>query len=137
MQSGILRDPKSQRRHNFEKSVGSRSLEGSSTLGRLGLEGLLLFMYSNFIFQWINFNFRGLQRCFSPSSLISTSITHLGIILCLHLSSLTLVLYFYCLLFMFMHQSIYRLFARIYSYSALSLIQSKSNQAVIFNLGSN
>ena len=29
--------------------VGSRSLEGSSTLGRLGLEGLLLFVYSNFI----------------------------------------------------------------------------------------
>ena len=34
---------------NSEKSVGSRSLEGSSTWGRLGLEGLLLFVYSNFI----------------------------------------------------------------------------------------
>ena len=29
------------------KLVGSRSLEGLSTWGRLGLEGLLLFMYSN------------------------------------------------------------------------------------------
>ena len=29
------------------KSVGSRSMEGSSTYGRLGLEGLLLFVYSN------------------------------------------------------------------------------------------
>ena len=29
------------------KLVGSRSLEGSSTWGRLGLEGLLLFVYSN------------------------------------------------------------------------------------------
>ena len=29
------------------KSVDSRSLEGSSTWGRLGLEGLLLFVYSN------------------------------------------------------------------------------------------
>ena len=29
--------------------VGARSLEGLDTLGRLGLEGLLLFMYPNFI----------------------------------------------------------------------------------------
>ena len=39
--------------------VGSRSLEGSSTLGRLGLEGLLLFVYSNFILQWINYHLEG------------------------------------------------------------------------------
>ena len=30
--------------------VGARSLEGLGTLGRLGLDGLLLFMYTNFIF---------------------------------------------------------------------------------------
>ena len=42
MQSCVLRDSKSQRRHGFVKSVGSRSLEDSSTLGRLGLKGLLL-----------------------------------------------------------------------------------------------
>ena len=29
--------------------VGARSLEGLGALGRLGLEGLLLFMYSNYI----------------------------------------------------------------------------------------
>ena len=29
--------------------VGARSLEGLDTLGRLGLEGLLLFVYPNFI----------------------------------------------------------------------------------------
>ena len=29
--------------------VGARSLEGLGTLGRLGMEGLLLFMYPNFI----------------------------------------------------------------------------------------
>ena len=29
--------------------VGARSLEGIGTLGRLGLEDLLLFMYPNFI----------------------------------------------------------------------------------------
>ena len=33
--------------------VGARSLKGLGTLGRLGLEGLLLFMYSNFILLWI------------------------------------------------------------------------------------
>ena len=37
-------------RHNF---VGVRSLEGLGTLGRLGLEGILLFIYPNFIRQWI------------------------------------------------------------------------------------
>ena len=31
-------------------SVGARSLEGLGALDRLGLEGLLLFMYPNFIF---------------------------------------------------------------------------------------
>ena len=30
--------------------VGARSLEGLGTLSRLGLEGLLLFMYPNYIF---------------------------------------------------------------------------------------
>ena len=29
--------------------IGARSLEGLSALGRLGLEGLLLFVYPNFI----------------------------------------------------------------------------------------
>ena len=29
--------------------VGARSLEGLGVLGRLGLEGLLLFVYPNFI----------------------------------------------------------------------------------------
>ena len=33
-------------RHNL---VGARSLKGLGTLGRSGLEGLLLFMYPNFI----------------------------------------------------------------------------------------
>ena len=33
--------------------VEGRSLEGLRTSGRLGLEGLLLFMYPNYIFLWI------------------------------------------------------------------------------------
>ena len=32
--------------HNL---IGARNLKGLGTLGRLGLEGLLLFMYPNFI----------------------------------------------------------------------------------------
>ena len=43
-------------RHNL---VGARSLEGLGTLGRLDLEGLLLFMYPNFILQWIIDRFEG------------------------------------------------------------------------------
>ena len=45
----------------------------------------------------------GRRRGFSLSSSVSSSITRLGVILSLHLSSLTRVLYFYCLLFLFMH----------------------------------
>ena len=44
VESGKLE--KTKVRHNV---VGARSVEGLGTLGRLGLEGLLLFMYPNFI----------------------------------------------------------------------------------------
>ena len=43
-ESGKLK--KTKVRHNL---FGARSLEGLGTLDRLGLEGLLLFMYPNFI----------------------------------------------------------------------------------------
>ena len=88
MQSGLLRDLESQRRQSFVKSVGSRSLDSSSTWGRLDLEGLLLFVYSNFILQWIYLLLGRRQRGFSPSSSVSSSITHRGVILCFHPSSL-------------------------------------------------
>ena len=55
-------------------------MEGSSTLGRLGLEGLLLFVYSNFIFlvdrftawrevekffaEFFSFLFDNISRCY-------------------------------------------------------------------------
>ena len=39
--------------------VGARSLEGLGTLGRIGLEGLLLFMYPNFILWWIIYRLEG------------------------------------------------------------------------------
>ena len=44
-ESGKLEKKKVQR-----NLVGARSLEGLGTSGRLGLEGLLLFMYPNYIF---------------------------------------------------------------------------------------
>ena len=49
MQSGVLRDLKSSTRHGSEKPRWRRSLEGLSTLVRLGLEGLLLFVYPNLL----------------------------------------------------------------------------------------
>ena len=133
MQSGVLRDPESQRRHDSEKSICSRSLESSSTLDRLSLEGLLLFVYSNFILQQIDLLLEGRRRGFSLSSLVSSSITRLGVILWLHLSSLTLVLYFYCLLFMFMHQSSYQFVILHLLLFRTQISQSKSNLAVFFN----
>ena len=48
VESGMLEKKKVRR-----NLVGARSLEGLGTLGRLGLEGLLLFMYPNYIFLWI------------------------------------------------------------------------------------
>ena len=81
MQSDVLWDLESQRRHDFEKSIGSRSLEGSSTLVRLSLEGLLLFVSSNFIIQWIDLPLRGRRRGFLTSSSVSSLITCLGVIL--------------------------------------------------------
>ena len=47
LQSGILRDLESYIKHGSEKSCWSRSLESLGTVDRLGLEGLLLFVYPN------------------------------------------------------------------------------------------
>ena len=49
MQSGLLRDPASYTRYDFEKPCWSRSLEGLGASGRLGLEGLLLTHVSKLI----------------------------------------------------------------------------------------
>ena len=49
MQSSVLQDLKSQIRHGSEKPHWSRSLEGLGTLVRLGLEGLLLFVYPSLL----------------------------------------------------------------------------------------
>ena len=84
------------------KPVGSRNLEGSSTLDRLGLEGLFVILVLQLYSLVDQFRFGGLQRGFLPSASVSSSITHLGVILCLHLSSLFFKLYIYYLLYLLM-----------------------------------
>ena len=49
MQSGVLRDLESYIRHGSKKPCWSRSLEALGTMGRLGLEGLLLTHVSQLI----------------------------------------------------------------------------------------
>ena len=136
MQSSVLWDPESQIRHSFEKPCQNRSLEGLGTLGKLGLEGLLLFLYPNLLSSGLIYRLEGGGEGFSPSSLVSSSITCLGVILWLHLSSLTLLLYFYCFLFMFMHQSNYRFIALHLLLFCTQISQCRSNLAIFFNWGS-
>ena len=45
----IARSGKLEKTKARRNLIGARSLEGLGTLGRLGLEGLLLFMYPKFI----------------------------------------------------------------------------------------
>ena len=99
-------------------------------IGQTRLGGSFVIRVLQFYSLVDRFRLKGSQKGFSPSSSISSSITHLGVILWLHLSSLTLVLYFYCFLFMCMHQSrsmiaLYLLLFRT------QISQSKSNLAVI------
>ena len=46
----IVESDKLEKKKVWRNLVGVRSLEGLGTSGRLGLEGLLLFMYPNYIF---------------------------------------------------------------------------------------
>ena len=46
----VAESGKSEKKKVRRNLVGARSLEGLGTSGRLGLEGLLLFMYPNYIF---------------------------------------------------------------------------------------
>ena len=46
-------------------SIGSKSLEGSSILGRLGLKGLLLFVYSNLFISGSISTWRVAERFFA------------------------------------------------------------------------
>ena len=136
MQSGVLWDPKSQRRHDSEKSCWQQELRRLKYIGQIGFGGSFVIRVLQLYSLVDQLPLGGWRRGFSPSSSVSSSITRLSIILCLHLSSLTLVLYFYYLLFMFMHQSSYRFIALHLLLFHTQISQSKSNLAVIFNWGS-
>ena len=82
------------------------------------------------------FQLGGSQRGFSLSSLVSSLITRLGVILCLHLSSLLFKLSFYCSLWLDMAQSSVIGLLRIFTLVLHFVKLSKSNLSVIFNLGS-
>ena len=76
MQLGWIMGSRKLVKIRLRKVRGSRSLEGSSTLGKLGV--------------------------FSPSFSVSFSIIRLCIILCLYLSFLLFKLYFYCSMWLHM-----------------------------------
>ena len=136
MQSGILQDSESQKRHGSRKPCWSRSLEGLGALSRLSLEGLLLFVYPNLLFSGSIYRLEGGKEFFHRVLWFFSSITRLDVILQLHLSFLTLVLYFQCLLFMFMHQSTCRFIVLHLLLFCTQISQSKSNLAATFNWGS-
>ena len=64
MQSDLLRDPESETRHGSKKPCWSRSLEGLGTLDRLGLEGLLLFVYPNLLSSGSIYRLEGNEEVF-------------------------------------------------------------------------
>ena len=72
------------------KPVGSKNLKDSSTLGRLGFEGLFFIHVLQLYLLVDRFRLRGLHRGFLSSTSVSSSITCFDVILYLHLSSLLL-----------------------------------------------
>ena len=60
--------------------VRVRGLDGLGALGRLDLEGLLLFVYPNFILWWVILPLGKRRRGFSSSSSASSLITCASII---------------------------------------------------------
>ena len=64
MQLDVLRDPESKTRQGFKKPYWSRSLEGLGILGRLGMEGLLLFVYPNLLFNGSIYRLEGSREVF-------------------------------------------------------------------------
>ena len=72
------------------KLISSWNLEGLSILGKLGFEGLFYIHVLQLYSLVDRFQLGGPHKGFSPSASVSSSITHPGVILRLHLSSLTL-----------------------------------------------
>ena len=55
----IAESGKLEKKKVWRNLIGARSLEGLGALGKLGLEGLLLSMYPNYIFKWIVYRLEG------------------------------------------------------------------------------
>ena len=72
------------------KLISSWNLEGLSILGKLGFEGLFDIHVLQLYSLVDRFQLGGPHKGFSSSASVSSSITHPGVILHLHLSSLTL-----------------------------------------------
>ena len=72
------------------KLISSWNLEGLSILGKLGFEGLFDIHVIQLYSLVDRFRLGGPWRGFLPSTSVSSLITRLGVILYLHLSSLTL-----------------------------------------------
>ena len=105
-------------------------------MGRLGLEGLLLFVYSNLFSSISIYRLEGGREVFAKFFgflFDNTSRCYFVFAFFFHtLLAFILLLIFdeYCL------EQFYCLFACIYSYYALSLSQSKNNRAITFIWGS-
>ena len=137
MQSGILRDPGKLEKTRFREASWQQELGGLKYIGQTRLGGSFVIHVFQLYSLVDQLPLGGRRRGFSPSSSISSSITHLSVILSLHLSSLLLSFNFISLIMdEYGLGQCYRLFALIYSYSIVSLSQSKSNLAVILIWGS-
>ena len=128
MQPTELRDPRKLEKTRFCQNSWQQELGGLKYIGQTRIGVSFVIRVLQLILQWIDLPLGGRRRGFSLSFLISSWITRLGVILCLHPSSLIFDEYGL--------QQFYHLFACIYSYSVLSLSQSKSNRAITFNWGS-
>ena len=132
----LLQDPKNQTRHGSEKPCWSRSLEGLGTEGRLGLKGLLLTIISQLIVQWIDFYWRAAERFFNEFfGFLFDKMSRCY--LCLHLSSLLLVISFLLLCcFKYGLEQLSCLYTCVYTILHLVLSQCKINQAETLIWGS-
>ena len=132
MQSGVLRDPENQKRHDSEKPCWSRSLEGLGTLGKLGLEGLLLFVYPNLLFSGSIYRLEGSGEVFRRI-LQFFSITHRRIILYLHsLFPYSCALLLQLVVHVYALEQFYRFIAFHLLLFRSQISQSKRNLVVIF-----
>ena len=89
----------------FREALLEQKLGGFRCIGQIRLGGSLAnpCILTDYLVDRLPLG--GRQRGFTPSTLISSSITHRRVILCLHFSSLLFYLSFYCCVIMIMGQS--------------------------------